>query len=223
MQHYYITVDIQAKMNQETYSLKWKTFPGHLSFTFKDLVTEGLFTDVTLVSSDQIQIQAHKIVLSACSPVLKNLLLNNPHSHPLIYLTGVKQQGLQSVLQLMYFGETTAHQNCIDELMGVALDLEFKELSKIDRSNTDYDNGTREEGGFTTTEEEELFNATEEQFAPTDEEPVDIFLSMHEKQTRIVSYTVSELINMDIPELNDINVSKEVVDSSKYFHCEDCE
>ena len=43
--------------------MKLKTFPDHLAFTFKDLVTEGHFTDVTLVSDDQIQMPAHKIVV----------------------------------------------------------------------------------------------------------------------------------------------------------------
>ena len=86
-------------MAEETFCLKWKTFPAHLAYSFKDIVTEGHFTDVTLVTDDQIQIPAHKIVLSACSPVLKSLLLNNPDSHPLVYLWGVKQQ--EYILQFM--------------------------------------------------------------------------------------------------------------------------
>ena len=35
------------------------------------------YADVTLVSDDQKQFKAHKIVLSACSPVLKTMLLEN--------------------------------------------------------------------------------------------------------------------------------------------------
>ena len=113
-----------TKMDQETYSLRWKTFSDHLVLTFRDLGTEGHFTDVTLVSDDQIQ--AHKIVLSSCSPLLKNLLLNNPHSHPLLYLSGVKQQELQSILQYMYLGEVTISQDSVQEFMDIAKDLEVK-------------------------------------------------------------------------------------------------
>ena len=90
-------------MDQETYCLRWKTFSVHLANTFQDLATEGHFTDVTLVSDDQIQMPAHKIVLSASRPILKNLLINHPNSHPLLYLSGVKQQELQSILEFLYF------------------------------------------------------------------------------------------------------------------------
>ena len=85
----------------------------------------------------QIQIPAQKIILSACSPVLKNLLLNNPHSHPLLYLREVKKQELQSILKFMYFGEATIHQDRINEFMDVALDFEVKELSKDDGTNNE--------------------------------------------------------------------------------------
>ena len=48
--------------DQEQFCLNWKTFPDHVASTFRDLITEGHFTDVTLVSDDQIPIPAHKIV-----------------------------------------------------------------------------------------------------------------------------------------------------------------
>ena len=45
--------------------------------------------------------QAHIYVFSAFSPVLKNILLNIPHPHPLIYIRGVNQQELDSILQFI--------------------------------------------------------------------------------------------------------------------------
>ena len=79
-------------MNQEIYHLIWNSFLSHLDCKFRNLVKERHFADVTLVSDDQIQIPAHKIVLSASSPVLKKLLLDNPHPHPMIFLNGVKHE-----------------------------------------------------------------------------------------------------------------------------------
>merc|ERR1719427_1315334 len=79
-------------MIEESIRFSWKSFQTHLTSAFRNLQSEESFADVTLVSDDQVQIPAHKIVLSACSPVLKNLLLMNPHPHPLLYLRGVKQQ-----------------------------------------------------------------------------------------------------------------------------------
>ena len=63
--------------------------------------TENSFYDVTLVSDDQKPFQAHRYVLSIFSPVLKNILFNNPQSHPLIYLRGVNHQELYSILQFI--------------------------------------------------------------------------------------------------------------------------
>ena len=47
------------------YTLNWHTFTDHLQLMFKDLYEEDNYSDVTLVSDDQTQFKAHKIVLSA--------------------------------------------------------------------------------------------------------------------------------------------------------------
>ena len=133
-------------MNQEIYHLTWNTFLTHLNCTFRDLVTERHFADVTLVSDDQVQIKAHKIILSSCSPVLKKLLLDNPHPHPMIYLSGVKHKQLESILQWMYFGETNVYKDNIEEFMEIGKELEVKDLIKVAIENIDQSiNQTRSE------------------------------------------------------------------------------
>ena len=67
----------------EKYDLKWKTYPDKLVRVFKELGYKGYFADVTLVSDDQFQTKAHRV--------------NNPHSHPLLYLRGIKQTELQAI------------------------------------------------------------------------------------------------------------------------------
>ena len=76
-------------MTQQTLEFKWETFRDHLVDTFKDLFNKEEFADVTLVCDDQTQLLTHKVVLGACSPVLNNILMNNPHTHPLLYMRGV--------------------------------------------------------------------------------------------------------------------------------------
>merc|ERR1712051_1067151 len=128
---------------EEKYDLKWKTYSDHLVGVFKELGEEGHFADVTLVSDDQIQTKAHKVVLSACSPVLKTLLVNNPHSHPLLYLRGIKQTELQAILKFMYFGETQIFENRINDFVSMAKDLEVKEISEEqEEKEEDSDQGT---------------------------------------------------------------------------------
>jgi hypothetical protein len=117
-------------MQEEIFSLRWKVFSTHLSSSVSDVFTEKSFSDVTLVSDDLIQFQAHKCVLSASSPVLKSLLLNNPHSHPLIYLRGVKHQELDSILQFIYLGEARFYEGNMDKFMEAVKDLQIKQLAE---------------------------------------------------------------------------------------------
>ena len=53
----------------EKYTLNWSTLTDHLQLMFKDIYEQDKHSDVTLVCDDQTQLKAHKIVLSASSPV----------------------------------------------------------------------------------------------------------------------------------------------------------
>ena len=114
----------------EKFTLNWHTFSEHLQLMFKELYQEERYADVTLVSDDQTQFKAHKIVLSACSPVFKKIIDNNPSQHPLIYLRGIQSYEMESILQFMYLGEGKFYQERMGEFIKVAKDLEVKEISK---------------------------------------------------------------------------------------------
>ena len=107
----------------EKHEAVWDAFPDHLVGVFRDLGEEGHFADVTIVSDDLIQMQTHKVVLSACSPVLKSLLVTNQHSNPMLYLRGIKHSELQALLKFMYNGETEVLEERINEFLTVANDL----------------------------------------------------------------------------------------------------
>ena len=66
-------------MAGETLKIVSNEFPKHLLSTNHDMFTNNYFADVTLVSDDETQATAHKIVLSACTPILRKLLVNNLH------------------------------------------------------------------------------------------------------------------------------------------------
>ena len=106
----------------------------HLLYThstvLSDIFEEKRFSDVTLVSDDQIPFQAHKFVLSAFSPVFKNIFLNNLHSHPLIFLRGVNHQELNSILKFMYFGKASIFQD-LRRFAQLAKDLQIKSLAEV--------------------------------------------------------------------------------------------
>ena len=117
-------------MDQDTFGLSWKSFKSHLKTTFLHLQQTKNFSDVTFVTQEQVQIKAHKFVLSACSPVLQSLFLKNPHPNTLIYLHGVKKEELECLLEFMYFGETRIDQDSIDEFLKVANNFKVKELEQ---------------------------------------------------------------------------------------------
>ena len=56
----------------------------YLKDSFRDLKGNGEFFDVTLASEDAKQMQAHKVILSSCSPIFKGILKANNHPHPVI-------------------------------------------------------------------------------------------------------------------------------------------
>ena len=115
-------------MSSEQFCLKWSDFQGSFSHAFDELWQEKELLDVTLACEDE-QIQAHKTVISACSPFFRSVLTKNPHKNPLIYLKGVKYRDLLSVLDFMYQGEVNIQQDHLDSFLEVAEELKVKGLT----------------------------------------------------------------------------------------------
>merc|ERR1712126_77275 len=115
--------------------------------TFTDLFNKSFLTDVTLVGDDRSRIEAHRLVLCAGSTLLKEFLVDNSHPHPLIYLKGIKQHHLDSIVQFLYNGETTISQDNLNEFLKVAKELEICGLnnSKEDGVSEKHDNSQLKE------------------------------------------------------------------------------
>ena len=116
-------------MASEKFCLKWNDFEANISGAFRELRDDKDFFDVTLACDDD-QINAHKVILSACSPFFKNILRRNPHQHPLLYMKGVSFSNLQSVLNFMYHGEVNVAQDELNNFLAVAEELRVKGLTQ---------------------------------------------------------------------------------------------
>jgi len=116
-------------MGTEKFCLKWNDFEGNISLAFRDIREEKDFFDCTL-SCGAKQVQAHKIILAACSPFFRSTLRQNPHQHPLLYLKGVEFNDLQAVLTFMYHGEVNVAQEQLNSFLSVAEDLQVKGLTQ---------------------------------------------------------------------------------------------
>ena len=111
----------------EKFCLKWSEYHNNIGAAFIDLRAEQDFFDVTLACEDS-QVEAHKVVLSACSPFFRNILKRNPHQHPLIYLRGVQYKDLTSILDFMYQGQVNIAQTDLNSFLTVAEELKIKGL-----------------------------------------------------------------------------------------------
>ena len=122
-------------MGTEKFCLRWNDFESNISTAFRELRDDKDFFDVTLACEDE-QIQAHKVILSACSPFFRTVLRRNPHQHPLLYLKGVKFSDLQSVLNFMYHGEVNVAQEELNSFLAVAEELRVKGLTQNQPQNS---------------------------------------------------------------------------------------
>jgi len=115
--------------SSEKFCLRWNDFEANVSGAFREIREEKDFFDVTLACDDN-QMEAHKVIISACSPWFRNILRRNPHQHPLLYLKGVKYRELVAVLNFMYQGEVNVAQDDLNSFLSVAEELQVKGLTQ---------------------------------------------------------------------------------------------
>ena len=117
----------RSMSSSERFCLHWNDFEVNISSAFRDFKNEKDFADVTLACVDN-QVEAHKVILAASSPFFKRILKKNPHSHPLIYLKGIKSSDVEDVLKFIYQGEVSIDEGNLNTFLRVAEDLEVKGL-----------------------------------------------------------------------------------------------
>ena len=97
------------KINDLRYQVTRDSYQEHLKSMLQEIMISTEYTDVTLVSDDLHSVRAHKVILSAVSPVLKSILNNIKETNSAIYLRGIMNQDLQSILEYIYLGEHLLH------------------------------------------------------------------------------------------------------------------
>ena len=122
----------------DNFCLRWNDFAENVSGAFKELRTESDFFDVTLACTDSGSktLQAHKVILSACSNFFKSTFRQqtnaNKHPNPYIYLRGVTYTDLTSILDFIYNGEVNVAQEDLNSFLAVAEELQIKGLTNRD-------------------------------------------------------------------------------------------
>ena len=114
----------------EKFSLKWNDFQENVCTSFGSLRENTAFADVTLVCEGGQQIEAHKFVLASSSPFFKQLFSQNKHSHPLVFMRGVKSDDLDAIVDFLYLGEANIYENNLEAFLNIAEELRLKGLNR---------------------------------------------------------------------------------------------
>ena len=131
-----------GSMAAEDLSLRWKDFESNLAQSFSEMRSDSDFFDVKIACLDNKSelktIPAHKLVLSACSPIFKKLLRaigNGDSKNPLLFLDGVSHEEMCAILNFMYNGETKVQHKYLDTFLAAAEKFKIKGLTQENQIN----------------------------------------------------------------------------------------
>ena len=116
-------------MTSEKFCLKWNNYQESIACSFQGFREDPDFSDVTLVCEEDHQIEAHRVILTACSPFFSSVLRKNKHSHPMIYMRGLKAKDMTAVVDFIYYGEVNIFQEDLDGFLALAEELKLKGLT----------------------------------------------------------------------------------------------
>ena len=88
----------------EKVSLGWNDFQTNINSTIQANLHSNDFSDVTLVSADG-QHPAHRLILSAGSPLLAKVLTSLPAQHPVLYFWDLQGSLLSALVEFLYKGQ----------------------------------------------------------------------------------------------------------------------
>jgi len=121
--------------SEDKYRLKWEstTKPVDLQDIFQTLRNNEELFDVSLGCSTKdggtVQVMAHKLVLSAYSPVMKDLMTHlQGKNEPFVYLKGISQENLSCILDFMYNGLVDIPKSNLNQFLEDAQELQIKGL-----------------------------------------------------------------------------------------------
>ncbi|CAK1545202.1 unnamed protein product [Leptosia nina] len=118
----------------QQFCLRWNNFQANITSQFEALRDDEDFVDVTLACEGH-RLEAHKVVLSACSPYFKELFKNNPCPHPIIFMRDCEVAHVRALLQFMYVGQVNIAQAQLSAFLRTADALQIRGLTDCSQHN----------------------------------------------------------------------------------------
>jgi len=108
-----------------------KTFTNSHHNDYIHELMKGMFyqkydADVTIVTEDNQKIEAHKVILKACSPIFKNMF----EKASVIFLSEINCEELNHLLQFMYFGLVSVDEDKMETF--IELGKKFQIIAMFD-------------------------------------------------------------------------------------------
>ena len=135
----------QQQQQQQQYCLKWNNHPSNISGVFDRLRNSEQFVDVSLASADRKLIRCHRLLLSAGSGYLEDILAANPSDHPTIVLSQIRSEELCLLVDFMYAGEVAVEQEKLPKLLEAARILKIKGLWESEQQEMEEEEEEEEE------------------------------------------------------------------------------
>merc|ERR1712098_376341 len=126
-----------------------------------------------LITEDNKRIEAHKAILSACSPLLKNIL----DQASTIFLSEVKSAEFESVLKFMYIGEGVVENKEVAVFLELSSKLQMNDLivnnqktkfEEKEKENSETNKCKKIENLITTNIEQSSISSGESELVTTD-------------------------------------------------------
>ncbi|XP_055619340.1 protein tramtrack, beta isoform isoform X2 [Toxorhynchites rutilus septentrionalis] len=117
-------------MSVQQYCLRWNNHQPNFISVFSSLLHSESLVDVTLAAEGR-QLQAHKVVLSACSSYFQSLFTANPCQHPIVILKDVQYNDLKTMVDFMYYGEVNVSTEQLPQVLKTAEMLKIKGLAEM--------------------------------------------------------------------------------------------
>jgi len=144
--------------SSEVFDLAWRDFPSHLEAFSAGLLQDGSLMDISLACEGGEVVQAHRLILSACSPWFQQVISSLPPSpHPVVAVWEAQPRVLRAILQYMYQGTVQVLQDDLPMFLKLAERLQVKGL--VERAEGEEELDTVDEE---TKVREELENLRQE-------------------------------------------------------------
>ena len=104
------------------------------SHDFKTMLQEASkadeYSDVTLVTEDQIKIKCHRLLLSSCSSLFEDLfsLGSGDYNGHTVFLDGVNFEEMDNILKFIYCGESIVKYENTDRILDIARTLQINSI-----------------------------------------------------------------------------------------------